>query len=296
MTLRLAFIGCVDFSYGLLEGLIDRQDIKLVGIVTRQSSSFNADFKSLEPLARSRDIPVFLADDNNQFQMATFLKECRPDVIFCFGWSYLLKDEVLRIPARGVFGYHPTLLPQNRGRHPLIWALALGLKETGSTFFLMDAGADSGPIAKQARVKISNTDNAASLYAKMMETAKSQVQELTNDLVENRLTLTPQDESKATYWRKRSKADGEIDWTKPTCEIHNLVRALSKPYVGAHCLYRQQDAKVWASKAGTTIDQTAKPGYVLSITDHVLEIKTGDGSILLLDHELTPLPKEGETL
>ncbi len=36
----------------------------------------------------------------------------------------------------GVIGCHDTMLPQNRGRHPIIWALALGLKETGQTFLL----------------------------------------------------------------------------------------------------------------------------------------------------------------
>ena len=35
----------------------------------------------------------------------------------------------------GVLGFHPSELPKNRGRHPLIWALALGLKKSASTFF-----------------------------------------------------------------------------------------------------------------------------------------------------------------
>ena len=34
------------------------------------------------------------------------------------------------MPALGVIGYHPAELPKNRGRHPLIWALVLGLKKT----------------------------------------------------------------------------------------------------------------------------------------------------------------------
>ena len=59
----------------------------------------------------------------------------RPDIIFCFGWSRLIKEELLKIPKKGVVGYHPAMLPKNRGRHPLIWALALGIKTTGSTFF-----------------------------------------------------------------------------------------------------------------------------------------------------------------
>ena len=43
----------------------------------------------------------------------------------------------------------PVGAAANRGRHPLIWALALGLTETGSTYFLMDARADAGPILSQ---------------------------------------------------------------------------------------------------------------------------------------------------
>ena len=30
----------------------------------------------------------------------------------------------------GVVGFHPALLPNNRGRHPLIWAKALGLDKS----------------------------------------------------------------------------------------------------------------------------------------------------------------------
>ena len=36
----------------------------------------------------------------------------------------------------GVLGYHPTKLPKNRGRHPLIWALALESKEKCFNIFL----------------------------------------------------------------------------------------------------------------------------------------------------------------
>ena len=51
-------------------------------------------------------------------------------------------------------GYHPAELPYNRGRHPIIWALALGLKSTASTFFYMKEGADDGDIISQEIVKL----------------------------------------------------------------------------------------------------------------------------------------------
>jgi methionyl-tRNA formyltransferase len=63
---------------------------------------------------------------------------------FCLGWSNLLKAEILKAAPLGVIGFHPAALPANRGRHPLIWALGLGLDETATTFFFMDKGADRG--------------------------------------------------------------------------------------------------------------------------------------------------------
>lgn len=53
-------------------------------------------------------------------------------MIFCFGWSRLIKPPLLELPPMGVVGFHPAALPKNRGRHPLIRALVLGLRETAS--------------------------------------------------------------------------------------------------------------------------------------------------------------------
>ena len=58
-----------------------------------------------------------------------------PDLIICVGWSQILKSEILNIPKLGVIGFHPSKLPENRGKHPIIWSLVLGKKETASTFF-----------------------------------------------------------------------------------------------------------------------------------------------------------------
>ena len=54
--------------------------------------------------------------------------------------SNLIKKELLNLTPLGVIGFHPSLLPQNKGRHPLIWAKALGLKKSGTTFVRPKAG------------------------------------------------------------------------------------------------------------------------------------------------------------
>ncbi len=101
----------------------------------------------------------------------------RPDVVFCFGWSRLLRLPLLRVAPLGVVGFHPADLPANRGRHPLIWALALGLRQTAATFFFMDESADSGDILIQRRFPIESTDDAGTLYEKMTRCALEQINE-----------------------------------------------------------------------------------------------------------------------
>jgi methionyl-tRNA formyltransferase len=151
--MKILFIGAVNFSAHALRKLINMQS-NVVGVCTLSHSSFNADHCDLTPIARDANIPSRITPNINDKDVIRWIRERDPDVIFCFGWSRLIREPLLGIPKLGVVGFHPTALPANRGRHPLIWALVLGLKETASTFFFMDEGADSGDILSQVKVSI----------------------------------------------------------------------------------------------------------------------------------------------
>lgn len=294
--MRVVFIGAVELSFVLLSDILAAGNVEVVGVVSREKSTFNSDFKSLSPLAQKFDIPLFTATANDQQAMADWIAELSPDVIFCFGWSYLLKRQILDMPRLGVIGYHPALLPRNRGRHPLIWALALGLKETGSTFFQMNDEADAGAILSQSTLPMSADDDARSLYQKMEACARQQLEQLIKQLLAGSLTAVPQDPEKATYWRKRSKADGQIDWRMQSGSIVNLVRALASPYPGAHCVFKGQDIKIHKASSVPFEGGDSEPGKVISCDNGQPLIKTGDTAVLLIDHEFHILPKQGEHL
>ena len=291
--MKAVFIGCVEFSKTLLTRLLARDGIDITGVVTRNASPFNADFQSLEPVARDAGIPVLNVEGRDQAQMAAWILGRNPDVVFCFGWSYLLGQDILAIPKHGVIGYHPALLPRNRGRHPIIWALALGLEETGSSFFVMDEGADSGDIVSQRRVPIDGDDDAKSLYEKLQDAAREQLDEITDDLLAGRLKSVPQDPALASHWRKRSKRDGEIDWRMPAEGIVNLVRALARPYVGAHCVHGEREYKVWKVSPADAPDRDLEPGRILAVDNGTITVKCGEGAVTMVDHEITNLPDTG---
>lgn len=297
--MRIVFIGCVHFSYITLQHVLTLNNVEVVGIVTRKDSKFNSDFCSLEAIATKLCLPCFFVNENNQEELVGWLTKLHPDTIYCFGWSFLLGQQILQIPKLGVIGYHPAALPKNRGRHPIIWSLALGLVETASTFFFMDEGADSGDIIDQQRVAIAVDDNAHTLYEKLIVVSLRQITNFTSDLVKGRVLTTPQDHSKANYWRKRTKADGLIDWRMSSESIYNLVRALSYPYVGAYCIYKTQEIKIWEAKIlqiGYQGGENIEPGKILSTQDGEIAVKSGNGRLLLIEHWFETLPKVGDYL
>jgi methionyl-tRNA formyltransferase len=296
--MRVAFIGCVEYSYRFLARLLELPEAEIVGVASRASSTFNADFCSLRPLAERHGIPYLDVYGNDQETLAAWLRGLHPDVAYCFGWSYLLRPPVLSIPRLGVVGYHPAALPRNRGRHPVIWALALGLPRTASTFFFLDEGVDSGDILSQQPVSILPEDDARSLYDKLTETALGQIEAFTRELATGRCERRPQDPAQATRWRRRTPKDGQIDWRMAATSIHNLVRALTRPYAGAHCVVDGAEVKVWKTALVESRDLPldVEPGKVLDAQGGAFVVQCGSGAIAVVEHGFPAVPAVGTYL
>ena len=103
-------------------------------------------------------------------------------MIYCFGWSHILSEKIISCSKYGVAGFHPASLPKNRGRHPIVWALFLGLKDTASTFFFIDKNVDSGNIISQKIINISDKDDAQTLYNKIINSSFIQIKNFTDEL------------------------------------------------------------------------------------------------------------------
>ncbi|WP_263841476.1 methionyl-tRNA formyltransferase [Salinibacter sp.] len=253
----------------------------------------------MEPLAVEHDIPCYIDSGNDQDEIAAWILKRDPEVGYCFGWSYLLKPEILSIPELGFIGYHPAKLPRNRGRHPIIWALALGLEETASSFFFMDEEADSGDLLSQQVLPIHWEDEARDLYDRLLNVAEKQIATFTPQLAAREYRRIPQDDEKANYWRKRSYEDGQVDWRMSSTAIYNLIRALACPYPGAHCIVEGEEIKLWA--ADVINDefedvQHLEPGKVLAAGHDQVALKCGEGVVAIQEHEFEEIPDTGAYL
>jgi len=86
-----------------------------------------------------------------------------PDLIVSAGFMKLLGPRFLDEFSGRCVNSHPALLPSFPGMHGVRDALAYGVKVTGCTVFLIDAGLDSGPVIAQEAVPVHDDDDEETL-------------------------------------------------------------------------------------------------------------------------------------
>lgn len=281
--MRVLFVGTVLFSKHILEEII-KSKVKIVGVIGGRKFGFNSDYFDLVKYSRKKKIDTTYSNNINSLKTFLWAKKRKPDIIFCIGWSNLLKKNFLSLAPNGVIGYHPSELPQNRGRHPIIWSLALGLKKIGSCFFFMNTQADSGRIISKKTLKIKKNFDSYSVYKKLTKLGKKQIREILFKLKNNKIKSFPQKSSAGNFWRKRSEMDGKIDWRMNAENINNLVKALAKPYPGAHFLLNKKKIVVWKSQVMNFKTKNIEPGKVIKSGKNLI-IKCGDKALKLISYQ-----------
>jgi phosphoribosylglycinamide formyltransferase 1 len=96
-----------------------------------------------------------------------------PDLIVLAGFMKLVGAEFLAAFGGRVINTHPALLPSFPGMHGVKDALDYGVKVSGCTVFLVDAGTDSGPIVAQAAVPVMDDDDEAVLHERIKVTERA---------------------------------------------------------------------------------------------------------------------------
>lgn len=205
-------------------------------------------YASVAKAAAEMDVPVFAPEDVNHPLWVNRIRELAPDVIFSFYYRTLLSDDILQLPSFGAFNLHGSLLPHYRGRAPVNWVLVNGETQTGVTLHKMVSRADAGDIVAQSVVAIDEEDTALTLHGKCRTAAAALLAQQLPLIRSREITLTPQDDSRASYFGRRTAADGLIDWQKSAHEINNLIRAVTEPYPGAFTFLGEHKVIIWRAR------------------------------------------------
>lgn len=95
------------------------------------------------------------------------VRTLEPDLVLCAGFMRILGPAFLAAYEGRIVNTHPSLLPAFPGAHAVRDALRYGVKVTGCTVHLVDAGVDTGPVLAQEPVEVQPRDDEASLHARI---------------------------------------------------------------------------------------------------------------------------------
>jgi len=266
-------------GFQVLQHLYD-SPYQLVAVFTDKRSTNITDF------CAKQEIPVFIGNPRNG-KARSFIKTIDCEVLLSVNYLFIVEEDLLRIPKQYAINLHGSLLPKYRGRTPHVWAIINGEKETGVTAHLMQAEVDSGAIVRQIRLPIHEMDTGAAILAKFNTLYPDLVDAVLADVAENKVQLVAQDDSQATYFGKRTPADGQIDWSWGKERIVNWVRAQAKPYPGAFAFY--EGKKVTIHKAAFSAQGfhfEDENGLILAVLPEGIIVKTPTGALLLSELEM----------
>lgn len=284
----MLFFGTDEFAIPSLERLVESRQ-QILACVTQPDRPQGRGLKHhpspVKVAAQRLRVPVeeleSLRDALPHFQ------QLRADAGVVVSYGKLIPPELLTLPAHGMLGVHPSLLPKYRGASPIAWPLLQGDATTGVTIFRLNERLDAGDIAHQREVPLAPDEDAVTLSGRLSQLGADLLAKTVEELEQGRAVFRAQDERLASYAPKLTKAQGRIDWRQSACAIDRLVRALA-PWPGAYTRWQGTVVKVWKASALETptppTGERRAGGTILSADARGIMVAAGEGTVII--HEL----------
>ncbi len=281
--MNLVIFGDDMYTAAVIESLIEHKH-KILLIIAPYH--FNDHFKGLEQTASKYGIKFVKAENINSENIRNLIADVKPDLIIAAHLRKILRKEIFSLAAMGAINIHPSLLPRYRGLSPQHQAIMHGDAESGVTIHFIEDAVDTGDIIKTEKFTISKDEYIKNVQIKMLDIYKRIVVESLDLLKDPFFKPVKQDLIFESYFGPLKKSDREIDLTRSTIEVYNLVRAVSLPYKGAF----YKNYTIWTAElAELTSDLENKYkeiGFYFDEPADKIIIKLKDGFLVSDDFEI----------
>lgn len=227
------YFGTPDFSVPSLEILVNHPHINLKMVVSMPDRPAGRGRVLKSPpvidYCKENKIPFLQTENINKEQK--FLEELEKnpvDFILVLAFAQFLGSRLLKIPRKGCFNIHTSLLPKYRGAAPIQYALLNGESSTGVTIQRMVKEMDAGDIVRTDAIAIEQTETGGLLYTRLKFKAALSTCDFVHQMVIDDLDFKPQEHAHKTFAPTLKKEDGLIQFKeKSYAEIFNQIRALN---------------------------------------------------------------------
>lgn len=242
--LRILFMGTPQFAVGVLERLL-QVGIQVVGVVTAPDKPAGRGKKikesAVKAYASAKQLTIFQPTILKDPVFLEELKSLDLDLIVVVAFR-MLPQAVWKLPKRGTFNLHASLLPAYRGAAPINWAIINGEEETGVTTFFIEEKIDTGAIIASEKQSIAPCDTAGTLHDKLLLKGADLVLETIKLIAKGKAKTIKQPHQSATLAPKLNKSNTKVDWQWPLEKVYNFIRGLS-PYPTAWSTFESGGTK-----------------------------------------------------
>ena len=228
---------------------------------------------------------------NGNQEEINFINNLNADLAIVVAYGKIIPNEILSLTKKGFINIHASLLPKWRGAAPIQRSIMNLDKETGISIMRIINKLDAGPVSKNYKISISDSDNFLTLSEKLSSLASEKLLENIDDILEDKVTFYDQNNLEATYAKKILKSEGKINWNETGEEIIGKINGLN-PIPGAWFIYNGERYKILKAELG---NKKGNPGIV---SDDNLEVfcKFNSLKIIEIQREGKKLQKSNEFL
>lgn len=281
--MRILFFGTPEFAVPTLRALAASPHA-IAGVVTQPDRprgrgrhvSRGAVAAAADALGLPVVQPVKLSDPGVRETLAAFAADL--GVVAAYG--KILPPWLLALPPRGLINVHASLLPAWRGAAPVHRAILAGDRETGVTIMRVVQALDAGAMLARVVVPIDDAVTSEALEHRLADAGAALLAATVARLADGPILETPQDDARATYAAKITRADSPIDWHAAARTIHDRIRGLH-PWPHASAMLDGQRLILHRSQCLDAQSGTA-PGMVVQASPTGIDVAAGDDGVVRL--------------
>ena len=275
--MKIAFMGTPEFSVNALKEV--NKNFGVDTIFTQPPKKSNRGMKKLMS-------PVHLEGDNLSIEIRypskliedyNFFLNKKFDLVIVAAYGQIIPDSFLKECL--FINIHASLLPKWRGAAPIQRSIMNRDSETGISIMKIEKELDSGPVMFQKKCPVTIQTIHGDLEKQLSLIGSELIVEAINKIKNNNFSFNDQNHDEATYAKKITKLDEEINWNNSAENIIAKIHALS-PSPGSFFIHKDSKFKVFKCKIFN--DFKGQPGEMLCEKNNLF-IACKDKSIEVLE-------------
>ena len=225
--LKIVFLGTPEIACGFLSR-IAASGFEIAGVVSQPDRPVGRGLKMccspVSALAEKLCFSFFKPASNQE--LGAVISGLKPDLAVVVAYGRLIPAETLALARLGFLNVHFSLLPKYRGAAPVQWALINGEKTTGVTLFWLDKGMDTGPVLLRREEPVLESDDAASLFARLSASGAALLEEGLGKISAGEIIREPQTGAPSAA-PKLTPAAAQLDFSLPAAALLGKVRGFA---------------------------------------------------------------------